>query len=1183
MPVRIEPGSEPILGYKLIDRLGGGGFGEVWRAEAPGGLHKAIKVVYGDVQTPDPDGTRRAEQELKALKRVQSVRHPYLLSLERYDIIEGRLLIVMELADSNLWDRFKECRGQGLSGIPRDELLRYMEESAEVLDLMNQQYQLQHLDIKPQNLFLIHNHAKVADFGLVKDLEGMMATVTGGITPVYASPETFDGIVSRFCDQYSLAIVYQELLTGQRPFNGTSIQQLIMQHLNAQPNLTPLPKWDRTAIGRGLAKKPEARYPTCMDLVRALRAAVQAGSAPVIAAGPRPPQAPPAPSASVVPVERSPLAGPAPLRETPPGPGNFALVDSPAGWRSEASMPASEVVEETVPPVQELAPPRPAPPEITGDGVLFPTLLLGLGQKGYEVLQTLREALNERFGSSQALPSVRLLYLDTDAEAVQAATHSAGNPLFKSGETLLARLNRPSHYLKGGGGRGGIESWFNTKLLYRIPRNPVTTGIRALGRLAFLDNYRAIAGRIQAELDTATQPETLTAANKATRLGLRTNRPRVYIIAGLGGGTGSGMFIDAAYVARTQLRQMGYADPEVVGILFVPTPARPPTGRTAGLTPEVAALGNAYAALTELNHFNSPDHTFSSRYEERDSKIKDRDPPFARAILMPMESEGGAARAGESTRLVGDFLYRVLTTKLGRAADTERAKVTPAQPSATGFHTIGLYRFSWPRRTLLDRAWRHLCRELAVRWSTKDADPIKEPVRTWLAEELTRQELDPDHLIEQLQKACEQVLGQPVEEIIAQLVGPFVPSKGRRPGEIDLDAVLEAVGRMEELVGHPEEGGVAGQPILIEEAMRPTSAVLAKEWGEKLAQLSLCLIDQPDYRLAGAEEALRQLATIIEKVLEHHEALAKELAQRAGEAHERIHALVGTLRANPGGGRRTVSVVSDLVEVLKLFPKWRYQSLVLRRMTAIYVSLRGQLSDQLREVNFCRQRLGELLEDFNESSHSRSFDPAPGMCLLPAGCRNVDQAIQQVLNSLTPADVHDLDLQIQDIIEQQFTSLKNICLASQNLLKPLEQVMQQQAEAFAGSRMVGTNVVEMFLSQHPGEENALRDISTGFEDAAPELAGAQAGKETEIRILALPPGAASEQFRSLVQRALPNVPLTHTDSADDIVFYREVPQFNPAELKLLGSAGRDAYRQMNSSEAFPPHSRTDITEWEEIR
>src|SRR6516162_4004789 len=279
MAVRIENQAEPIPGYKLVERLGGGGFGEVWKAIAPGGIFKAIKFVYGDLDTISDEG-QRAKQELKALSRVKTVRHPYILSLERYDIIDGQLLIVMELADRNLWDRFRECTGQGLPGIPRTEVLGYMQEAAEALDLMNIQYQLQHIDIKPQNLFLVHNHVKVADFGLVKDLEGRMASVTGGVTPVYAAPETFDGWISRFCDQYSLAIVYQELLTGRRPFTGTSLRQLILQHLQASPNLSSLPVGDREAVGRALAKSPDDRFPTCLDLVRALQAATASSRTP---------------------------------------------------------------------------------------------------------------------------------------------------------------------------------------------------------------------------------------------------------------------------------------------------------------------------------------------------------------------------------------------------------------------------------------------------------------------------------------------------------------------------------------------------------------------------------------------------------------------------------------------------------------------------------------------------------------------------------------------------------------------------------------------------------------------------------------------------------------------------------------------------------------------------------------
>src|SRR5436305_3548170 len=265
MPVRLVSQEElpgPLKGYRLIERLGRGGFGEVWKVEAPGGLLKAAKFVFGDLDAMDED-SRPAEQEAKALERVKGIRHPYILSLEQFRVIDGQLIIVMELADRNLWDRFRECRGQGLTGVPRDELLRYMEEAAEALDLMNSHYQIQHLDIKPQNLFLVHNHVKVGDFGLAKLLEGAKASVTGGVTPVYAAPETFEGWVSRFSDQYSLAIVFQELLTGQRPISGTTVRQLVVQHLQGKPDLSALPPQDRPVVGRALSKNPDQRFPTC--------------------------------------------------------------------------------------------------------------------------------------------------------------------------------------------------------------------------------------------------------------------------------------------------------------------------------------------------------------------------------------------------------------------------------------------------------------------------------------------------------------------------------------------------------------------------------------------------------------------------------------------------------------------------------------------------------------------------------------------------------------------------------------------------------------------------------------------------------------------------------------------------------------------------------------------------------
>ena len=261
-------GDEPLPGYRLISLLGKGGFGEVWKCLAPGGLAKAVKFVT------DEDDPTSLEQEYEAFQNIKGIRHPFLLTLERVELIGHELIMVMELADQNMAQRFDQCRAQGMPGIPRKELLRYMVDAAEALDVLSNKHGLQHLDIKPANLFVLGDHIKVGDYGLVSkclhtsDNDGQF--VSRGLTPKYVPPEVVEGTVDSRSDQYSLALVYVEMLTGVHPFPGPSAMQFLFQHASTPPNLTHLGPSDQMAMIRSLSKTPSERFPSCLTMVESL-------------------------------------------------------------------------------------------------------------------------------------------------------------------------------------------------------------------------------------------------------------------------------------------------------------------------------------------------------------------------------------------------------------------------------------------------------------------------------------------------------------------------------------------------------------------------------------------------------------------------------------------------------------------------------------------------------------------------------------------------------------------------------------------------------------------------------------------------------------------------------------------------------------------------------------------------
>ncbi|HUR54639.1 MAG TPA: protein kinase, partial [Gemmataceae bacterium] len=387
-----EPGNEPLPGYTLIEPIGTGGFGEVWKVCAPGGLHKAIKFVYGNLNSLDGDDVR-AQQELKALERVKEVRHPFVLTNERIEDVGGELLIVMELADKNLHECLVEYQNGGRPGIPRDILLGFLDDAAVGLDHLIEKHNLQHLDVKPRNLFLVADRVKVADFGLVKHLERSSSSgLMGGVTPIYAAPETFSSKISRHSDQYSLAVVYVELLTGKRPFPGKNIRQLALQHMTEPPDLTMLPEEDRPIVGRALAKEPDDRFPNCTAFIRALVGGPRSGDS----SGHIPQPASWAKAGRTV--HDVDLTPPAPRRSGGSGGGSAATLTPPTKAKGAKARPVS------MPEIEDSHLLASTDVQI-GTGVLRPTILIGVGSFGRRALQEIRCRLTDRVGDVSLAPS----------------------------------------------------------------------------------------------------------------------------------------------------------------------------------------------------------------------------------------------------------------------------------------------------------------------------------------------------------------------------------------------------------------------------------------------------------------------------------------------------------------------------------------------------------------------------------------------------------------------------------------------------------------------------------------------------------------------------------------------------------------------------------------------------------
>lgn len=256
-----EEGQEVFEGCRLVERIGVGGFGEVWRARRDGYGDIAVKRI----PLADPDRNER-----RALKAMHGARHRNLIRVFGCRRMDGILVVAMELGELTLDDLLTRYHRLGYAGIPHPVLLRYMRHVASALDYLYSEYSLLHRDVKPANVLLVRNVAKLSDFGLVKGLQATEGLHSGIGSYEYAPPEFFDQRMVRSSDQYSLATMYVQLATGHLPFPGPDVRQLMMQKFYHKPDLSGIKAGEHTVLLRSLSKDPKDRFESCTAFVEVL-------------------------------------------------------------------------------------------------------------------------------------------------------------------------------------------------------------------------------------------------------------------------------------------------------------------------------------------------------------------------------------------------------------------------------------------------------------------------------------------------------------------------------------------------------------------------------------------------------------------------------------------------------------------------------------------------------------------------------------------------------------------------------------------------------------------------------------------------------------------------------------------------------------------------------------------------
>ena len=267
--------------YKIVRELGRGAMGVVYHAIDPNiGRPVAIKTIqFGPTRKPE-ELERMRDRLFREARSAGILSHPGIVTIYDVDQQDDLAYIAMEYVDGPTLEQVLS-ESQPLSP---ERMFSILGQTAAALDYAHSKG-IVHRDIKPANIMMTADGTcKITDFGIAKLTTSEQLTRTGSIvgTPHYMSPEQVQGqTVDGRSDQFSLAVIAYEMLTGEKPYTGehltTVVYKIVAEEPAAPRRLNPsLSPAIEGALRKGLAKRPDNRYRNCQEFATGLEAACAA-------------------------------------------------------------------------------------------------------------------------------------------------------------------------------------------------------------------------------------------------------------------------------------------------------------------------------------------------------------------------------------------------------------------------------------------------------------------------------------------------------------------------------------------------------------------------------------------------------------------------------------------------------------------------------------------------------------------------------------------------------------------------------------------------------------------------------------------------------------------------------------------------------------------------------------------